>query len=65
MKSVDEGTKFNECHLQAMSLAGFAEMRDFQEAVESLHTVGDESLACVMTEFVREIWKAKVKLEYK
>jgi hypothetical protein len=44
-----------------MSLAKFAEMRDFQEAVEFLHTdVGDEYLACVMTEFVKEIWKAKL-----
>ena len=60
---MDEGTKFIECHLPAMSLAKFAEIRDFQEAVESLLTVGDESLVCVMLEFVKEIWKAKVKLE--
>jgi hypothetical protein len=43
-----------------MSLAKFAKMRDFQEAIETLQTVGDESLACVMTEFVKEIWKVKV-----
>jgi hypothetical protein len=56
----NDGTESIECRLPAMSIARCAEISDFKVAIEYLETVRDEALACVMLDFIKEIWKAKV-----